>query len=201
MQEGLFGSGSNTAKGPSVQMFGSNAIPGQIGENFYDRGLANAGIKEKYSVYRSRSIPASPGQREFGTDVDTVAANAEAVLLIDVKKWSGDEVYWSFNGKGYKGLLRPALHDKNGQPKWLLSRNMEIALERYREALPSDIRVHAMVVFVPPIPRSVRFLTWPGGIRSYRADESYDVIERVLGAPSKAREDVDQLLRRWEKRD
>jgi hypothetical protein len=201
MQEGLFGSGSNTAKGPSVQLFGSNADVGRVGEDFYDRGLANAGIKEKYSVYRSRSIPASPGQREFGGDVDHLAANDAAVLLIDVKMWAGSEFYWSFNGIGFKGMLQPALREKEGQPKWPLSRNMEIAVERYTDALPSDIRVHGIVVFVPPTPQSVRFLNWPGGIRSYLADESYDVIERVLGEPSKAREDVDRLLRRWEKRD
>lgn len=205
MGEGLFGV-EKESKGPSDAQFGRyNAGAGRAGEDFYDRGLANAGIKDSYSTYRSRSIPTPRGEKQFSGDIDFVEASESAVLLTDVKKWAGGHHYWSFGGRGFKDL-QPALRDKDGRPKLALSKNMELAMERYRSELPSDIRVHGIVVFVPAdgrnlssVPRSVRFLIWPGGVRSYLAAESYDVIERVLGEPSKAREDVDQLLKRWRK--
>jgi hypothetical protein len=208
MMEGLFGGGSSQSKGPSDAQFGRhNAGAGRTGEDFYDRGFGNAGIKANYSTYRSLDIPAQPGTRPMSGDVDTVAASKQAAVLIDVKKWTGGHIYWSLNGKGFKGFLQPALREEDGTPKWSLSRNMEIAQERYRAALPKQIAVYAMVVFVPAdvrrmeasVPRSVRQLIWPGGIRSYLADESYDVLERLLGAPSKAHGDVDRILRHLER--
>jgi hypothetical protein len=204
--EGLFGGGSSEPRGPSDAQFGRyNAGAGRAGEDFYGRGLVLSGISENYSIYSSLRMPSERGERRMLGDVDKAVASTTAAVLIDVKKWAAGHTYWSWKGRGYRDLLQPALTNRDGTPKWTLSRNMEIAQERYRPLLPSDIKLHCIVVFVPAdvrrmdatVPR-VAFLRWPGGIRSYRADESYDIIERLLGAPGKAHPEVDRIFRRLE---
>lgn len=155
----------------------ARAEAGRTGESFYARALSRAGITKDYHVVQSLGVPG------LSTDVDIVIASLLGLVLIDAKKWK-QATYWSLpDGRFPMKDLRP--HHKDGE--WRLSRNMEAAVERYSAAVP-HVRVTALVAFVPTtkddltsVP-NVRFLRWPGGIRSFSAGESFSEIRSRLPA-------------------
>lgn len=166
--------------------YGQRGRVGALGEDYFDKALRRAGL-DKYMRFRSLRIPDQPGKTSMRGDIDSVLANGNKLVLIDVKRWKG-RVLWTVpilkelrpvNG------LKPILDDRM---RWQLSRNMTTALDRMRYALP-DADVSAMVVFVPTHngdldsgPKSVRFFFWPGGIQSYTSGEAIYELTKRLGA-------------------
>ncbi|AQX81553.1 hypothetical protein BWO91_17690 [Plantibacter flavus] len=184
-------------------MFGQNGHTGAQGEKFFLDGLKRSGIADFADVRHGVRIPSSPADGQpIQTDVDFTISNGDRLVLVDVKRWSTGAAYWSIPWlnlpmKNRRPLLKE--HSRSVRSigelvtayrsrQWALSRNMEWALTRYRDALPS-VHVSAMVVFVPTskggMPESVSWLLWPGLIRSYRADQSYGEIQHRLGHSSK----------------
>lgn len=181
-----------------------------------------------YSFVHSLNIPPGPHDRKaFKGDVDFAIASGNHLVLIDAKLWKPG-FYWSFklpprdavellgrhkysswaqwlykNLFGRRVALRGLSHHVNRD--WLLSHNMEIALERYRQRLDKHgVVVSAMVVFVlPPGKRgfqNVSFLRWPGGIQTYKAAAGFDQLYSRLGAPSPVDTEITSLLNRMKRR-
>lgn len=169
--------GSDSAKGS----FGSaNTKAGASGERAFESMIMRDSDLAMYDRWKSLRIPAKPGQKRYSSDVDFVMANGNSVVLIDVKRWEANKVYWSIGGTQMKGFS--VMKEKQ-------SRNMELALARYREAMPG-VTVHAITLFMPTpkgLPTSVRFLTFPGGIRSYLPSDGARKIKSLLGAPTRDR--------------
>lgn len=185
----MYGSGHDGSS--TVHHFGKNAAVGDVGEDYFGKGLVNAGLT-RFEAFHTLGIPARSNQAKLRGDVDWVVANGREVVLIDVKRWSG-RYLWSVPGVNLPlDGVRPyrMRKQKNGPKVWApLSQNMAAALDRYRSALP-HANVTAMVVFVPTVngdrdsgPRDVRFLRWPGGINSYTAGEGFTELKRRLNWP------------------
>lgn len=168
--------------------YGKRGRIGALGEDFFDEALKRAGL-DRFPRFRSLRLPAQPGKASMRGDIDSVLANGNQIVLVDVKSWKGG-VLWTFpvRLRPFKGLpfngIAP-MRDNDG--RWRLSENMVTALDRMRDELP-DAEITAMVVFVPTrksdltsVPRSVRFLVWPGGIQSYFLSEFFWELERRLG--------------------
>lgn len=168
--------------------YGKRGRIGALGEDFFDEALKRAGL-DRFPRFRSLRIPDQPGKTSMRGDIDSVLANGNRIVLVDVKSWKGG-VLWTlpiwfrpfiplpFNGS------KPMLDDCG---RWQLSKNMITALDRMRYVLP-EAEITAMVVFVPTrksdltsVPRSVRFFVWPGGIQSYISGEALDELEHRLG--------------------
>lgn len=171
--------GSGLGSRSAQKKFGANAGIGAMGERQFGEMLKRAGLDSKYTVWYSLSLPSIPGQKDYGTDVDVAISNGDKIILIDVKRWSAKYTYWSIFGKPFQNLS-PKI--ENG--KWGLSKNMEMALDRFRKNLPG-ISVEAAVIFVPTSKAgttpTVGFLRWPGNIKSYAAADGLIKIQRFLG--------------------
>lgn len=95
--------------------------------------------------------------------------------------------------------LHPYVEDK-----FILGMNMQMATERYKEALQgSGVVVHSFVVFVRN-PRNsgehhVKAFMWPGRIPSISEKWSFDRIEDIHGAPAPVNLKTTQLLRQMQR--
>lgn len=169
--------GKSLSMGEASSKFGAeNTKAGLVGEQALDRMFRNSPEIAVYSFWRSLRIPNKPGQKAYhGPDVDFIVANGNRLILVDCKKWSAGEFYWTLGGKVMKGF-KP-MSEKQ------ISRNMEMAVDRYKSALPGHT-VMGIVVFVPTqrgLPTSVGFLRWPGGIKSYLPSGGVRKITSFLG--------------------
>lgn len=185
--------GASLRSSDAVGKFGHKATIGAQGETYFAQAIAAAGLDRLYATYYSLSLPVTTTSRQHQkSDVDAAVVNGNTIVLIDVKRWKGGTVLWSVSGLPFSGLS-PLVMD-NG---WKLSANMAAAVRRFKEALPGA-KVSAMVVFVPTqrgsTPTSVRWLKWPGDIRSYLlADASKELTAR-LGSPAEPALRVQSLM-------
>ena len=168
--------------------FGKRGTVGDRGEDYFGKALVNSGL-DRFAVYRSLGIPAKADQTRLRGDVDCVIANGDRVVLIDVKRWTGDYL-WTlpFTNRPMRGL-GPLLMQKtkSGPLEWSLSKNMAAAQDRYSAALP-QVLVTSMVAFAPTNdrdrdsgPKNVQFLLWEGGIKSYTIGEAVTELKLRLG--------------------
>lgn len=168
--------GTSVARG----QFGKHADIGAVGEKRFAQALRDAGLDTAADIYYSLGLPRGHGRKQTQSDVDAVLANGNRVVLVDVKRWKGNVIYWTLGGLPFRGL-EPLTHGG----RWRLSANMAAALQRYREALPG-VNVSAMVVFVPAprgaAPASVRWMKWPGGIRSFLLPAALRELHARLGS-------------------
>lgn len=167
----------------AVDQFGSNAYVGAEGERQFAEYLRKSGLTSSVDVWYSVKVPGRDGATRGDSDVDIVLSAGKRILLIDVKRWASSKescnargsrrrsavAYWSIPLVGLPMKNWTPLRKKSGE--WALSRNMDMARDRFRSLLPG-FTVESIVVFVPTTkdgrgPASVRFLRWPGGIRSY----------------------------------
>lgn len=129
----------------------------------------------RYSVWSSMPVPTPKGDKSYSSDVDFVIASGTTLVLVDVKKYAQGRIIWSMAGNVYYGLSR----------KYKASRNMAAALSRYRQTMPSNVRVVALVVCAPSShPKSVMGLTWGSGIKTYQYDAGVRRIKKLLGEPA-----------------
>lgn len=200
-------SGSETqGESELKQQFGGRAEAGIKGERFYHRALVTAGL-DRFPIFQSLNVPGRP---PVNTDVDRAILNGvengkPRLVLIDVKAWEAGRTYWSVGRRGLRGLT-PIRKDDG---TWALSRSMELARERYRLAF-GDCDVSAFVAFVPTtghspasftVPTRVKGLTFPGGIPSMLADESFSRLYQHLGEEvSPVDESIINRLRSLERR-
>lgn len=178
-----------------VSHFGKNAYTGAAGERKLSGHLNRHPMCSRYFAWRSLRIPHSPGQTNYQSDVDMALASGNRLVLIDAKMYASGYTYWSAFGRVFKGTQ--ILKDDDGNPR-RLSRNMELAVTRYREALPG-CRVEGVVIFVASgkksqLPNSVSLLRWPGGIRSYLPNDGMRKIAQILGTPEEPSADIKRVL-------
>jgi hypothetical protein len=205
------------------ETFGLKGKRGAIGERYYERGLnvfadhvSNRKPPHRYALAHSLNIPRRRDGKKFNTDVDFGAASGNKLLLIDAKRWApgfycsiplprghtiGVRILRPHSAEEVLNVSKWILPHVDG--KWRLSRNMEMAVERYQEQLPG-VEVRGIVVFVPTDkPRDshrVSLLRWPGRIRTYTAEASYMEIEAWLGAPEPVNPKITALLDQQKRR-
>jgi len=171
--------GAGLSSAQARQRFGRHADVGAAGERKFADLVKAAGLDVAYDVFYSLGLPSRGAGRQYNSDVDAALANGSHVVLVDVKRWKANAFYWSISGLPFKGLTPLVMSGK-----WGLSANMAAAVRKYREALPG-VDVTAMVVFVPSgrgeLPVSVRWLRWPGGIRSFTSANFAPEVRRRLG--------------------
>lgn len=208
-KKGAAGSGV----GDASKEFGANAAIGSLGERQYASIIDRAGLTGDggYDVWYSVKVPNKDGSRGK-TDVDLVLSSGSRVVLIDVKRWASTKWKTSSNSKRVKAPVMywsiPFLNLpmkglsplKNGNGEWRLSRSMEMATDRFAP-LFGNARILSIVVFVPTTkdgrgPANVSFLRWPGGIKSYAAQDSLRVIQKFLGTPKKTKSRISSSLSR-----
>ena len=170
--------------------YGDDGRAGERGEVMFERGLANTEISDFYAVAHSVGIPTPPGRKPMDGDVDFIIMNGKNILNIDVKNWSVNEPLWTDNDGVF---MRGNTHESKR-----LSRNMEIAQERWSLAL-RGAAVSSMVVFVPSNGAAekiidVNRLRWPGDIQSYTAAQSFTEILRRLGRPRPVDPEITKMI-------
>lgn len=186
--------------------FGSSAQTGVVGEKYFWKMITQSQLTYHYGIWASLGIPQVKKKgyngtqyktKKYGSDVDFAVANGDTIVLVDAKMYKGNKFYWSLGqnimeGFGFK-------KDKQGN-KVIASRNMAMAIDFYKIKLnairsqlakqgvkTNPVKIVAITVFVPTtaktLPTSVRFLTWPGGIKSYLPEAGVKKIRSILGEP------------------
>lgn len=196
--------GSSLKSESAQSKMGKNANIGIMGEKKLWSMLTENANTRPYGIWSSLGIPQVRKKGKGGwyttkdyanADVDFAIANGNKIVLVDAKKYASGKFYW-----GRKTIMEglfTSKKDGKGKPI-VMGRNMENALDKYR-AREREIRkqfakqgknypevhISAMVVFVPTpkLPKSVRFLVWPGGIKSYLPQDAIRKITKILGKP------------------
>lgn len=167
--------------------YGSSGVAGAVGERHFQKLMQSNERVRGYTSWASLRIPTPRRGKRYSSDVDFAVASGNRLMLVDIKMWEANRVYWSAFGKAFKGF----------QPMGeSISRNMEMATNRYREALPG-MSVESMVLFVPTkkgLPAGVMLLRWPGGINSYQPQDGINKIQRFLGEPEFPHQSIISLL-------
>ena len=176
--------GSGLSTNQARSRFGGQADVGAAGERYFGQIVKREALDQVYDVFYSLSIPKSRhSSKALASDVDAALLNGNRLVLVDVKRWKGNGVYWSMSGLPFMGFS-PLMHGG----KWKMSANMAAAVRCYREALPG-VQISAMVVFVPTqrgnVPASVRWLKWPGGIGSFLLPAAVRELRTRLGSERK----------------
>lgn len=167
--------------------FGSSGVAGAVGERHFQKLMQSNSRVRGYTSWASLRIPAPRGSKRYNSDVDFAVASGRRLMLVDIKMWEANRFYWSAFGRVFKGFQ--VMSES-------MSRNMEMATNRYREALPG-MSVQSMVLFVPTkkgLPSGVALLRWPGGINSYQPQDGIQKIQRFLGEPEFPHQDIISLL-------
>jgi hypothetical protein len=175
------------------QKFGKNGEIGVAGEQFLTKALANAGL-DQYQSFSSLSLP---DPHKLSIDIDKLLVNGNGrggamVVAIDAKKWSSHYRYWNLVPgtsllpmKGFSPLLK----EFDGHREWRLSKSMQIAAKQLREYLP-NATVTPLAIFLPTqgshngnyrVPPSVRWFSFPGGVKAYLPGPGANAIYRILG--------------------
>lgn len=181
--------GKSLGESKTRSKFGQgNARAGMVGERYLSDAIRRNVSTRNYTMYQSLRMPSMLGQKKYhDVDIDFALVSGNKVVLIDSKMWSAKHFYWSFFGRVMKGF----------EPGEVMSKNMEMARARFRDALPGH-QVEAIVCFVPTrggkLPKSVGLLFWPGMIRSYMPNDALVKAAKVLGEPKPASERIQSVL-------
>lgn len=201
---GRYGSAGASLSGNDavVNKYGRGSVQAGItGEKWLIKALQGDPRTQRYPIWQSLGIPGPAGGKRGGryaSDVDFALASGSTLLLIDCKKWAAGSIYWSIGGTPMKGFSVMKSNNSYGDQQPHLSKNMATAVDRYSDNLPG-ITVRAIVLFVPTkagIPTSVRWLRWPGGIRSYLPGDGVRKASRILGEPKPVDPQIQALLGR-----
>lgn len=145
--------------------------------------------------------------QKITSDVDFVFANGSNVVFVDVKGYAANRFYWTawFAGdyrirEGMFGFKKAKSKNGSGgseETVQSLSRSMDMAVNQYSELLP-EASITALLLFVPvgkvrsgdlmhaadprKLPSSVSLLRAPGGVKSYKQEQGFSVINRLLGS-------------------
>jgi hypothetical protein len=121
--------------------FGANGRAGEYGENAFYSAFQNSGLmgQGRYSIYRSAGVPDVPTPNQ--TDVDFTILNAGLIQMIDVKnaRVPGAVLCNTADGTLVDAFGEPI----NVQP----SKGLDIAMDRWSEALPDAAILDPIVVF------------------------------------------------------
>lgn len=178
--------------------------------NYAANIAAQLGTTEQWHIVRTLNIPSLPSDRKrYAGDVDFAIASGNKLVLLDAKNWEEHRFLYSIPtpprswtrllgrhqyGSGVQHIRNHWLGQCIGLSGFsrihqgqslLLSQNNNLAVERYRARLASGgVRVSAMVAFLTRGRElNVRFLIWPGFIRSFTDADSFPELYRRLGAP------------------
>lgn len=151
-----------------------NISLGVKGETLFAKALAKEGILGNFDSYWSVAMPRKDlvlPDHSLDTDIDCVLTNGSKIILIDLKYYTSGEGTWTNTGDGVVLIDRAT-----GKPVGKVhktTRNMEMALDRFKKLFPAS-QVEAYVVLMPTdrgeatVDRSVE---WPGGIPAVTARE------------------------------
>lgn len=142
-------------------------------------------------------------QKSYDSDVDIAIAAGNHIVLIDAKYYAAGKYYWRKGDGTIMEGFGPKLDTNTKQPI-KVSKSMIAAKNRYQQKIDNTInkynktaphnkrlpkvKVHAVVIFVPTgnrkqLPKSVRFLTYPGRIKSYLPAKGLKKVYSLLGKP------------------
>lgn len=168
--------------------YARTARTGAAGERRFSKFVQSHRELNQYWVYESLRIPAKRGQKRYSSDVDAAIVSGNRVVLIDVKAWKAGKFYWSAFGKIWSGMT---------PTDYKLSQNMQMAKARYQESLGEGVRIVPITVFVPTkngTPSSVKFLRFPGGVKSYLMGDCARKIISVLKDPEDPTREIEALF-------
>lgn len=172
----------------------TNQKLGSKGETLFAKSLAKAGLLNNVDSFWSVSMPDQTGMllpdQKMKTDIDAVIVSGRSIFLIDLKYYKSGDVTYTARGQDLY------CHDNQtgnqiGEPK-KMTRNMEMAVDRFRKALPSH-QIYAFVVFMPTDKGSPRIsnVEWPGRVPAVTIDQ----MVQYLHSNSAANNAVDTNLR------
>lgn len=173
--------------------FGNQAIKaGQTGEMNFAKALymtdymgykINKGDNEERSfltnvhTFWSMAIPTRDSstyniKRDGDADVDLIVALQHRLILVDLKFYKGGDVIYRNSAIDELVIIDKATNKPIGSPR-KMSRNMEIAEDRYAKLFP-HLRVESMVVLVPTSSGAgeIQGVYWPGRVKLYNIEEA-----------------------------
>ena len=174
--------GGSLASKSSRQNLGKTVEWGQKGEVEFARQCNDPSSPlYGYDLFYSLRIPGSGSP----ADVDVVAVSGDRILLIDVKFYSANKVYWR---SGKKVMENFGVKQTASGKDHTVTESMMWARDMFRQKFP-QAHVDGIVCFVKTgrnYPRSVALLTWPGDVRSYKYPKAARIARKYLGTPERA---------------
>ena len=144
-----------------------NATLGAKGEELFAKALVKNSLHTSFHSFWSVVMPrknAPIPDQSLKTDIDCVLLFDRMILLVDVKYYaSGDVTYLQDGGDRLWTIDNTTGKSVNKPHK--MSRNMEIATERFRSLFPG-YRIYPLVVLAPTDNGAgqIESVVWPGGI-------------------------------------
>lgn len=187
--------------GLSESGFDDRAISlGQAGELNFAKALSvqkqanNVSLLTSFYSFWSVAMPSEKSASEpdstLNTDIDAVIIVNETIYLVDLKNYKGGNVIYRTNGDDFE-TFDGVTGEHVGKAK-KMSKNMQIATERFRKHFPS-YNVQARVVLMPTDKGEgvIENVFWPGGIpavnlREFLAELSSRTVTDVPGYPAYA---------------
>ncbi len=151
----------------------------------------------------SLSMPSLYGwtpDRKLHTDIDCVLFGANRVLLVDVKLYKSGDVTYRSDGTNRLFCIDNPTGDvvsPNGTDRWrTMSKNMEIAMDRFRGLADPLCTVNGLVVLMPTgsgSPTVDSSVKWPGNIPAVDVTTALAYIQDMF-APFTAATFPDQMV-------
>lgn len=145
-----------------------NVYTGQLGEAGFYKALCRENIIDNFSSYWSVAMPALGGKpipdQKFNTDIDCVIVQGDTIYLIDLKYYSSGAVTWYAENEWL--LCRDDKTGKQVKDPRKMSRNMEMAQNRFRDVFPGT-NIELYVVLVPTndgLGKVASGTMWPGAV-------------------------------------
>lgn len=194
----------------AYNMTSTNIRTGQMGETNFAKALtittpnltidynAQNGMINNITSFWSVAMPnhTFTAKDTLNTDIDSIFVNNQEIVLIDQKFYkSGNVTYTSYGNQLY------CIDNKTGavvgDPK-KMSKNMEIALERFTKSFPK-MRVSAMVVLIPTDMGSATIdnVYWPGKIQAVNIETALAKISSMTQTTLHAPYDVIQKISKF----
>ena len=142
---------------------------GRLGELDFYKVLCKTDLIDAYRSFWSVPLPEATmpirADQKYTTDVDCILLRGNTIHLIDLKYYTSGAVTWHSSGETWLLCRDDATGKQVGKPR-KMSRNMDMAVQRFRSLFPhADVR--ACVTLIPTNfgESSVTPGTcWPGGI-------------------------------------
>lgn len=196
-----YGSAGKSMQGKGFQKkFGkTNSRVGASGERILFNRLRDRNhgwLRPEIPLFCSLKVPG------YDSDIDFVVAYGRKILLIDAKKYKQDGgIFWNFPGSNIIRHGWTKYRSKHGSGKPItMSKSMIMAKDIISRRFPG-YEVEAIVVFVTdrnlrnskePM---VRFLTFPGGVKSYNESSAQKFIKKFFRS-EKQPSQVEKTLRK-----
>lgn len=147
------------------------------------RNLKNNDILSNVNTFWSMNLPSKESnprriiKDSYDADVDMIFAFKKSLILVDLKLYKGGDVTYQTRKDGKLYIIDNATKKLIGYHPRKMSKNMQIATERYKQIFP-QLKIDSYIVLVPTKSGvgTINNVYWPGNIKLYNMHEILPII-------------------------